>query len=262
MRGLALALLPLLAPPLLAQNGPAARPAPRAAVPPPVPQQAPPDGGTSEVLQSIFVPPLPDAPFTLTLATEWVRPLGADGNTVTLVNERKIARDRQGRIYEERVLLAPPGTEAQNRTNWLQIADPARHSYLNCSVPTRVCHTLPYGPPTAPPDLTPGTEKFQGATRQRVSLGKDIVLGQEVTGMRVTTVIDAGAFGNARPVTVEREFWYSPALGLNLRSTRDDPRSGKQTFTVKQLSLDEPDASLFLPPAGYTLADDKPSAQP
>ena len=179
------------------------------------------------------------------------------------MNELKIARDRQGRIYEERVLLAPPGMQVQNRTTWLQLADPARHSYLNCSVPTHICHTLPYGPTIAPPDLTPGTQKLQGATQQRVNLGKDIVLGQEATGMRVTTVIDAGTFGNARPVTVEREFWYAPALGLNLRSTRDDPRSGRQTFTVKQLSLDEPDPSsrvVLLERLGF--ADDKPVTQP
>jgi len=51
----------------------------------------PPDGGVRQVLESIFIPPKPNAPFTLTLDTEWTRPLG-NGGTYTLVNERHIAR--------------------------------------------------------------------------------------------------------------------------------------------------------------------------
>jgi hypothetical protein len=41
------------------------------------------EGGVSEVLQSIVVPPKAGTPFTLTLETEWVKTL-YDGGTVTL----------------------------------------------------------------------------------------------------------------------------------------------------------------------------------
>jgi hypothetical protein len=58
------------------------------------------DGGVTEVLQSIVVPPKPGSPFTLTLETEWVKQL-YDGGTTTLVNKRRIARDAAGRIYQE-----------------------------------------------------------------------------------------------------------------------------------------------------------------
>src|SRR5271165_4821312 len=64
------------------------------------------DGGVREVLESIVIPPIPNAPFTATLDTEWVRYAG-DGATITLVNERHIARDRMGRIYQERWYLVP-----------------------------------------------------------------------------------------------------------------------------------------------------------
>ena len=50
------------------------------------------DGGVREVLESIGILPIPNAPFTATLATEWVR-YTAEGATITLVNERHIARD-------------------------------------------------------------------------------------------------------------------------------------------------------------------------
>ncbi len=80
--------------------------------------------------------------------------------------------------------------------------------------------------------------------------------------MRVTTTIGAGQFGTEKPVTVVREFRYNPALGINLRSTRDAPRSGKQTFTVTRISRDEPDPALWQVPAGFTVADDGQTAKP
>jgi hypothetical protein len=64
------------------------------------------DGGTREVLESIVIPPKAEAPFTLTLQTEWVKTL-YDGGTITSVNQRKIARDAKGRIYQERWYLVP-----------------------------------------------------------------------------------------------------------------------------------------------------------
>jgi hypothetical protein len=45
------------------------------------------------------------------------------------------------------------------------------------------------------------------------------------------TGLNAGAFGNDRMMTTDREFWYSAKLGFNLLSKRD-PRFGTQTFTV------------------------------
>jgi hypothetical protein len=54
------------------------------------------DGGVSEMMASIVVSAKPQAPFTLTLETEWVRMLG-DGGTITSVNKRRIARDVAGR---------------------------------------------------------------------------------------------------------------------------------------------------------------------
>ena len=51
-----------------------------------------PDGGTRQMITSIVVPPLPSAPFTATVNTEWTRTL-EDGARMTLKNHRLIARD-------------------------------------------------------------------------------------------------------------------------------------------------------------------------
>lgn len=69
------------------------------------------DGGVTytrgeELLESIYVPNLTNAPFSLTLATEWSRPM-QNGGTYTIVNSRPIRRDSAGRIYMERWLLSP-----------------------------------------------------------------------------------------------------------------------------------------------------------
>src|SRR5664279_6066568 len=53
-----------------------------------------PDGGTREVLVSIFIPSLPGMPFTATVDTEWVRFL-SDGTRTALTNHRMVARDNQ-----------------------------------------------------------------------------------------------------------------------------------------------------------------------
>jgi hypothetical protein len=68
--------------------------------------QRPPDGGTREMLISILIPSLPNAPFTAIVNTEWIRQF-ADGTTITLKNRRAIARDTAGRIFQERRLLVP-----------------------------------------------------------------------------------------------------------------------------------------------------------
>ena len=56
--------------------------------------------------------------------------------------------------------------------------------------------------------------------------------------------------GNDQPMTTSREFWYAPSLGVNLISIVDDPQSGKQLFTATDLSIADPDPSLFNPPRG------------
>ena len=92
-------------------------------------QSSPPaDGGSTKVLQSIFVPPLPDAPFTLTPATEWVR-RRAGRQHRDRDNERRIVRNRAGRIYKERVLLLPPGARIAE-PDQLAATDGPQHAQL------------------------------------------------------------------------------------------------------------------------------------
>lgn len=224
------------------------------------------DGGTREVLESITVPPKPNAPFTLTLQTEWVRNLG-DGGTITLVNERRIARDGRGRIYQERWLLVPKSGNQKSQMNAIQISDPTSHELYTCwMIARRVCELTSYGPTTStvyevegPPS---GPLPNEAGYVIHDKLGTQSIAGMDTVGTRVATVYNAGVFGNDRKMTVEREFWSSPQLEINLLSKRSDPRFGAQTFTVTSLSPSEPDPQLFELPEGFMVEDRRTTPAP
>jgi hypothetical protein len=80
-----LVLLTLLAPLILAQQ-PQSQPQPQPR------QYAPRDGGVSEVLQSIYIPPLVNAPFTAIVHTEWAKPIGDGVNLLSIVNDPRIGK--------------------------------------------------------------------------------------------------------------------------------------------------------------------------
>src|SRR3954452_23369115 len=217
-----------------------------------------PDGGVTGPMQSIFVPPKPGAPFSLTLHTEWSRPM-ANGGKYTLVNERHIVRDSKGRIYQERWFLVPKGGKIKSEMNVFQITDPELHTWFNCEVASKICELLQYTltaeqkylPPTGLSGALPDGTGF----RTHEDLGVSTTAGVDTHGYRETVTINEGAMGNDKPMVSMREFWYSPKLALNLLSIVDDPQAGKQVFTVKEISASEPDLSYFEVPAGYTVVD-------
>lgn len=216
------------------------------------------DGGTRERLESIFIPPIANAPFSLTLDTEWSRPLEG-GGSYTLVNRRHIMRDSAGRIYQERWFLVPKGGKVESTMNWIQISDPEKHIYFNCRVANKVCNQLPYGDSKAkvykPLIGNSGPLPDGNGVQSHQDLGTGGMAGVTTIGYRDTTTINPGVYGNDAPMTTTREFWYAPKLGINLISILDSPKTGKQVFTVTELSTDEPDPKFFAIPDGYTVAD-------
>ena len=229
------------------------------------------DGGArGSTLESIIIPPKPKAPFTLLLETEWVRGL-SDGGTITIVNKRRIARDAEGRVYQERWVLVPKNRTDESRMTAIQISDPIAHTLHSCFMldPKKRCELVTYTP-------SPNTIfNFQAPTpRSRpalpngmgdivhLDLGKQLIAGVEVIGTRDTTNYKAGVFGNDRNMTIEREFWYAPQLGFNLLSIRSDPRFGTETFTATNLILSDPDSQLFVLPEGFMIVDHRRTAPP
>jgi len=216
------------------------------------------DGGGHEILESIFVPYIANAPFSLTLAAEWVRPL-PNGGTFTTVNSRPIKRDSVGRIYQERWLMTPKGSNVRSRMSWIQISDPVAKTLYQCNAFTKVCDLVKLGDNV---NLRFDPTRFKSAPLkdgkgQRVheDLGPTFFAGVPVHEYRDTLTLEPGAMGNDMPMTTTRHFRFSKELGFNLSSELEAPQIGKQIFTVTEISTVEPDASWFKPPQGYTVVD-------
>ena len=188
------------------------------------------DGGTSGRMESIFIPPLVGAPFSLTLVTEWSRPLG-NGGTFTLANRRRIVRDGQGRIYQERWLLVPKGSKIESRMDVFQITDPMQHTWLNCGVREKVCELLPYG---LVPDMvykpsigTTGPLPNGSGFRQHEDLGLSNSNGVDTTGYRETTTPQPwrtrkrSAHGDHTGILVLLPAWNQPYLESRRSAERE-----------------------------------------
>lgn len=214
-----------------------------------------PSGNTQMRVVSIVVPPLTNAPFTATVSTTWVRKLG-DGSTVTIQNHRTIARDNAGRIYQQRRNLYAEGDARQKEVRQIEISDPETREIYYCYPAARNCELHDYDArPVSAPVIPAGPINDGKAFLTREPLGNDTISGVEAVGTRETTTISAGAFGNDQAVSIVKEFWYSPQLGINVIEKRQDPRAGTQTFVVSDISLGEPDAKLFETPAGFRITD-------
>jgi hypothetical protein len=138
---------------------------------PPRPQR-PPDGGTRELLISILIPSLANAPFAATVNTESVRQLG-DGNTITLKNRRAVARDKAGRIFQERRLLVPDNGQHESFVTQIEISDPVAHKLYICVPRERVCQLEQFSAPDfAPPPAVGNIAANQLSGPSREDLGR------------------------------------------------------------------------------------------
>ena len=225
--------------------------------------QRPPDGGTREVLVSILIPSIPNAPFSATVATESVRHL-ADGSRITLINRRAVARDSSGRIFQERRLLVPEDGKHESILTQIEISDPISHDLYICVPKERVCQVEFFSAPRfvpPAPATTSNSPNNPAGTPSRENLGTQSLGGLETFGTRETLVIEAGLIGNDTAIQTTREYWYSPKLGVNLSSKLQDPRIGTQDFEVSDVVLGEPDAKLFELPPNSKLIDLRDPAQ-
>lgn len=212
-----------------------------------------PDGGTRQHLESIVIPATPNAPFSATVVTEWTH-IAPDGGTIVTSNHRTVARDNSGRVFQERRYFSPHGDKQTTALSELDYDDPNRHELTVCRPDTRVCTTYQHDAPSiaALPNVGPLPNGMGMLSRE--DLGRKTIDNLNTLGSREITTLNTGAIGNNQPEPIIKEFWYSPALGINLVTKRFDPRaSASQDFEVKDVSLAEPDARLFIPPAAYRL---------
>lgn len=97
----------------------------------------------------------------------------------------------------------------------------------------------------------------QRSKPQSADLGTTTIQGIEAQGRRITRTISVGEAGNDRTIATVEETWFTPILGLYLRESVDDPRSGKRTRELVSLTLGEPDPTLFQPPPEYQVTTEE-----
>jgi hypothetical protein len=216
------------------------------------------------------------APYTATATTESTQVL-ADGNRIVNKTSSFVARDSQGRTRRE-TDLHRIGTLQVDSPKTVFINDPTTHTQYVFSPggeATKVIRSegsWKEGPQII--DLRGARERkvkdkvfitTQGVRehpqeKQSVEqvnhedLGTQTIEGVSAQGRRETITIPAGQIGNERPIELVSETWYSPDLHTMVLRKHSDPRVGESIYRLTDIKRNEPDASLFLPPAGTKIS--------
>lgn len=213
------------------------------------------------------------APYTATATTESTQVL-ADGNKIVNKTSSFVARDSQGRTRRE-TDLHRIGTMQVDSPKMVFINDPTTHTqYIftpGGGEATKVIRSegnWKEGPQIIElrkmreqrlKDKTIVTvqsahegqqSKESSEQVKHEDLGTQTIEGVSAQGKRETVTIPAGQIGNERPIEIVTETWFSPELHTMVLRKHSDPRLGESTYRLTDIKRNEPEASLFQPPAG------------
>jgi hypothetical protein len=214
------------------------------------------------------------APYTATATTESTQVLG-DGNRILNKTSGLVARDSQGRTRRE-TDLHRIGPLQVDSPKMVFINDPTTHTqYIfhpggEATKVVRSGATWSDGPQIIDlhgsgerssrrkvmiqtlggQEKTKVLEKESAEQVKHEVLGTQTIEGVSAEGKRETVTIPADQIGNERAIEIVSETWYSPELHTVVLRKHSDPRMGETTFRLTEIKRNEPDASLFQPPAG------------
>ncbi|HYA61963.1 MAG TPA: hypothetical protein VED66_02100 [Candidatus Sulfotelmatobacter sp.] len=238
--------------------------------PPPKPDIMGPIGQRMELLGFGEMHPgkvVSGAPYSAVAVTETKQTL-ADGNTIDRKVQSNIFRDGQGRTRRETTFAGagPLAASGQPRTA-IMIHDPVASTAFVLHPDAKTAEQLPTRPggPKRGANLQNRFEariqqEIANGTLKKEDLGVQTINGISAQGTRYTRTIPAGQVGNANPIMITNEQWYSPDLQVVVKSTRTDPRFGVTTYTLSNIQRTEPAATLFTVPSDYTVTQGKPRA--
>jgi len=200
------------------------------------------------------------APYSAVAVTETQQTL-ADGNSINRRVQANVFRDSQGRTRREITLtgVGPLSTTGASRT-FVMIHDPVAGTAFVLHQERKVAEKLPV-PRSGRKPLANLQGKFNARMQEEIAngslkkedLGVQTINGISAQGTRFTRTIPAGQAGNAKPIIITNERWYSPDLQIVIKTVKSDPRFGETTYTVTNIQKQEPAAALFAVPADYTL---------
>jgi len=196
------------------------------------------------------------APFSASFSTETSETL-ADGNQIKHTSTGTIARDSQGRTRRDMTLPAfgPMAVAGQAAPHVTFVNDPVGGTRYILEADTKTARQMP--PPPDRSEFTKGAHAggHGAADKETVTtaLGTQTIGGVAAEGTRYTRTIPAGQIGNAKPIVIVTERWYSPDLQMVVMTKRSDPRSGDTVFQMNSIARAEPAASLFQVPTDYAV---------
>jgi hypothetical protein len=219
--------------------------------------------GVQMHVDGVFVTPVPNVPLTAVAEVESTQVLD-DGSSVKRKTFNNIARDSQGRIYNERRSLVPDTFNGTPPIISMHIYDPDTKLNTFLEVDTHLARQsvrLETAPALAMAQGRGSVVPVNRPGYQEQDLGTESMENVAVHGVRKIRTVSAAASGTGKPVIVTDEYWYSEELHLNMLVKHDDPRTGQQIVTITQVNRAEPPASTFEIPADYKIVDETPAAR-
>jgi hypothetical protein len=213
--------------------------------------------GTAQNTSSIFLTPVADAPFTGVIVVQRTVVPENGGRPQELKTIREVARDSQGRIRNVFRQLIPASDSAIPPIVRIHFYDPQTrdYTYLYPQQKVYVTGTVSTPPAAQPADLMASASGNSAPLNQFTKLedlGTQSVGGVPAHGVREIQTIPAASSSTGHEVVLTDEYWFSEELHMNVVMKHDDPRKGSFTMTLTEISLADPDPSLFKIPEDYT----------
>lgn len=218
--------------------------------------------GVQQAVPGIFLTPVPNAPFSADVEIVSHEKL-PDGTEHITTARNHLARSSSGRIYQERHPMA--AVELLGKTPVLSehIYDPnSRQSFMIFPMQHLARLVTLRAPEPIPASALPPSKQPLNPSVTETQLGRQMLQGMELQGIRKERVVPAELSGTGKPVTVTDEYWYSEALSIYMIIRHNDPRTGEQLVAVTKLDREEPPAMQFVVPPDYKVVDETTPESP
>jgi hypothetical protein len=209
--------------------------------------------GVQTHVEGAWVTPVPNVPLTAVVELTSTQTLG-DGTTLSKKTFNNIARDSQGRIYNERRTMVPETSNETPVILSMHVFDPTTKLNTFMDPGTHVARQAVFDRSASDPPVLVSRPGFQVQ-----DLGTQSMENVVVHGTKFSWTISGNATGTGRPITIIQETWYSDELHLNMLAKHNDPRTGEQTVTITKVERSEPPAEKFEIPADYKILDETPA---
>ncbi|MEP6946788.1 MAG: hypothetical protein ABJA02_12785, partial [Acidobacteriota bacterium] len=186
-----------------------------------------------------------------------------DGTSVTKESRGAIYRDTAGRTRREQPLDNIGGFIVGDNAKpqmLVFINDFTAKTQYFLDVDNKIARKSEIGgqarAPRANGDLsTPRPDGDAPDEAKTESLGTRMIEGVTCEGTRTTFEIPVGQIGNAKPIQVISEKWFSPELQVVVLSRHMDPLAGEHVFKLINIKRSEPSPNLFAIPAGFRIEE-------